>query len=347
MNTFNFLGHEITLTDQLMSRVRKENSKVLFFRVLGPYLQKLYSDYYCEDSIPRVLIHGNPHLDNYSKTFSGCGLGDYDRCRLGPFSWDIIRAVGSIDFWGAEKNNQEIWLTDFYQGYSEGLLNSLVYWDTPEILRSTKPEKWQLTPKKYFKSNEKWSKKVRKNLVPLDNIEMRDLFSQWMEQNPHLNYLSSYELIEQAKVLGSMGKAHYVYVLNKGDSYLYYDIKETYVEEDDVFFTNPFPSQGERMISGSNLFSPGMELRMSSVQFNGNDYWGREIPILSTKLPKSLTSDDQAEIARNIGVQLGRGHRQGNETTNIQTYFEEKFEYMVDLSLLMNREIEKNYQLII
>ena len=80
---------------------------------------------------------------------------------------------------------------------------------------------------------------------------------------------------------------------------------------------------------------------MSSVQFNGNDYWGREIPVLSSKLPKSITSDDQAEIARNIGVQLGRGHRQGNETTNIQTYFEEKFEYMVNLSLLMNREIEK------
>ena len=261
-------------------------------------------------------------------------------------SWDIIRGVGSIDFWGESENGEKEWSQAFYRGYLSALSNDLVYWDTPEILRVSKPEKWQITPKKYFKSNEKWSKKVKNNLVPHDDIEMRGLFDSLLSQNSHLSYLNDYELVEQAKVLGSMGKAHFVYVLKKEDSYIYYDIKETYVEKDDQYFQNPFSSQGERMIYGSHLYSPGLELRMSSVKFNGADFWGREIPTLSMKLPKKLAINDQVEIARNIGIQLARGHRSSYEgdVTNLSSYFESEFDNLVSLSLQMNEHIRKSYK---
>ena len=220
----------------------------------------------------------------------------------------------------------------------------LSYWNCPDFLKEVKPEKWQLTPSKYISSGEKWSKKMAKYEVS-KNTFMTELFEKMLEDNPSHSDLEYYKIKSYAKVPGSMGKFHYAYLLKrKGFSPFIYDIKETYCEEDSVHFKNPFDTQGSRMILASILYAPGLEQRMSATTYKGADYWGREIPTLSIKVPKKISLEEQLQLARDIGIQLGKGHYQASkDEQNISDHIERNFSNLVEIAFDLNKQIHQNF----
>lgn len=350
-----FFDTEVKLSEPLIQRVKEacdhnKNPDILFFKVLGPCLQKIYETCFDLSEIPLILIHGNPHLDNYSRTFTGAGLGDFNRSRIGPFTWDLIRGIGSIEFWGENRSTLESsWVDDFKTGYILGLSDMHAYWSCPDFLKLVKPKKWSLTPKKYIRSGEKWSKKL-KNFKSDDDSFMTDLFEAMLEQNPMRSELSSYQISKMAKVPGSMGKVHFIYLLkDKENPYkapLIYDIKETYTEADSTYFSNPFESQGKRIIIASNHYAPALEVRMSATTLDDVDYWGREVPTLSIKPPKSLVQPQQEQLAREVGIQLGVSHRKASKDDGVEIldFWQSKSTQIIETSFAFNQQIRSNLQ---
>merc|ERR1712138_333484 len=102
-----------------------------------------------------------------------------------------------------------------------------------------------MTPQFYIESGKKWSKKFQANRVdPSDEFYM-SLYQAYLEKQPE-GSLQHWTLSEIAEVAGSMGKRHYVYHLTselESREPILLDIKETYSEEDNEYFHNPFDHQ--------------------------------------------------------------------------------------------------------
>lgn len=287
--------------------------EILLFRILGPQLQRMFTELMDLDGVPSLLLHGNPHLDNYARTYNGAGLLDFDRARVGPSLWDVTRALTSIAFWSEGAHaliHQEV-SSCFFAAYTRALEDRLVYWEPPDFLRQIRPKKYQMTAERYVKSGKKWVKKLHRNQVEPELPFYAELFQAYTQTLPE-GALKHWSLKEVAEVPGSMGKRHYVYLLKslvKTRAPILLDIKETYTEEDSEHFFNPFEHQGERMVTASRLYSPGLEERIGFCSHQGEQYWVRQIPTFSAKVPVGLSQDEALQLAQAIGTQLGRGHR--------------------------------------
>ena len=294
--------------------------EVLLFRILGPQLQERFAELLDLSQVPRLLLHGNPHLDNYARTYNGAGLLDFDRSRVGPSLWDVSRALSSITFWSAGDDlRPHTELVDcFFSSYIRAIEDRLVYWEVPDFLRKVKPKKFQLSPKKYLNSGKKWVKKFKDNLVDPDLEFYNGLFQAYLQTLPR-GSLVHWRIKEVAEVAGSMGKKHYVYWLKpnlKTREAILLDIKETYSEKDNEYFSNPFKQEGERMVTASRLYSPGLEEGIGYCHYQKKDYWVRQIPTFSVKVPVGIIHDEAMQLAQEIGIQLGRGHRVIDEVYN-------------------------------
>ena len=309
---------ELVLSTQQLSRLKlaiqeQKKPKILLFRILGPQLQKMFTEWFDVSQVPRLLLHGNPHLDNYARTHNGAGLVDFDRSRIGPSLWDIFRALTSITFWSEDnilKPNSEV-SRCLIDAYLQGINDRLAYWETPDFLRQIRPKKYQTSPRKYLKGGKKWVKKLQNNLVDPEEAFYAELYQSFVSTQPD-NSLKYWQLTEAAEVAGSMGKKHYVYLLAslvKTREPILLDIKETYSEEDNAYFHNPFGHEGKRMVAASRIYSPGLEERIGYCRFQEADYWVRQIPSFSVKVPEGINHDQSLQLAFAIGLQLGRAHR--------------------------------------
>ena len=95
------MNHFLNLAPSQLERLQnklddRDKAQFLFFRLMGPALQKRITQLVDMQGIPTVFIHGNPQLDNYAKTMTGAGMVDFDRSRMGPYVWDIMRFYASL-----------------------------------------------------------------------------------------------------------------------------------------------------------------------------------------------------------------------------------------------------------
>ncbi|MDE2290564.1 MAG: MFS transporter, partial [Elusimicrobia bacterium] len=67
-----------------------------YFRNMLLPMQARFAELVDVKDMPRVFLHGNPHIDNYAKTNRGAALADFDRSREGPYAWDLVRFMVSL-----------------------------------------------------------------------------------------------------------------------------------------------------------------------------------------------------------------------------------------------------------
>ena len=350
----------LTLSPEQLARFNaalRDDKKpdVLLFRILGPQLQLRFTELLDLSGVPRLLLHGNPHLDNYARTLNGAGLLDFDRSRVGPSLWDVVRALCSITFWsGAEQVRPHVEVSAcLFNAYQRAIEDRLAYWEAPDLLRQVKPKKFQMTSQRYLKSGKKWVKKLHEHSVEPDEPFYEGLFQSYLESLPE-GALSHWELSEVAEVAGSMGKRHYVYLLSsltKSREPILLDIKETYSELDSEHFHNPFEHEGERMVTASRIYSPGLEERIGFCSYQGEDYWVRQIPSFSAKVPVGIDHDESMQLAQAIGLQLGRGHRvideiysDGQHKQGLISAVAARRDELIELSAQLNREVLDLYE---
>ena len=64
----------------------RKQARYLFFRMAGPIMQNKLQRFVDLTKVPATFIHGNPHVDNYVRTFRGSAMMDFDRSRIDPVS---------------------------------------------------------------------------------------------------------------------------------------------------------------------------------------------------------------------------------------------------------------------
>lgn len=268
--------------------------------------------------VPVTFIHGNPHIDNYVKTFRGSAMMDFDRSRMGPYCWDIIRFLSSLSL---RRENTDGFLDRkvveyFLDAYIVHFLNPEIPSKQLKLLKGAEPEKWQMSTRDYLRSNRRWARKMREFALSPKAELPNALLTKYLESRNELSLMNSYQISEVGLTPGSLGKKHFIYSLmpKNPDSHLdgiIIDIKEVYDEKNTKFFFSPCPHHGERMILASKVFADGMEERLGFCTHQNKQYWGRQIPSFAVKVKKFLDKGEQCDFAYSVGSELGKGHRKG------------------------------------
>ncbi len=330
---------------------RKKPKRVLhlIFRLLGPQLQQHYAKNACLLSAPKVFMHGNPHLDNYVRSFTGTGMVDFDRSRMGPYAWDFIRFFSSLALFESETiqpNHKSIYKF-FRKGYLGAFNNPDIFYSIPSFMKTISPKNNHLTTQNYLLANRKWAQKL--NSFPDIRLKAHKLLRLYLKSRDEVKLLKFYRIHQTARCPGSLGKDHYLFSLFPKDSeqnrdQLLIDIKKTYCEPDTALFYSPVEHHGLRMIRASNLYAPNIEQRLGYFTYKKEQYWGREVPSFSVKIRRALILSEQQELAYCVGSQLGRGHRlslENNNPSKLLQHFQASYKTIQKMSTEMNQHVRQ------
>ena len=310
----------LELSTKHQRRVRKVitnefKASHLIFRVLGPQYQGSYSSNPVIRDAPKAFIHGNPHMDNYVRTLFGSGMVDFDRSRIGPYCWDLIRFLSSLQLSSKtpEKSVSARVFKYLKKSYRNSFEHPEILYTAPSFLARLKPTSTQLSTKTYLAAQKKWAKKLNLYIVDKDDSFIQDVLHLFLKSRKDEGLLSFFRLAKAARCKGSLGKEHILCCLvpikqKKRRDAILLDIKETYTEENTDVFYSPVKHQGLRMIQAANLYAPNIEQRLGYFSYQGKDYWGREVPSFNAKLKEPLRRHEQEELAWAVGAQLGRAH---------------------------------------
>ncbi len=300
------------------SPLPRKEARYLFFRMACPLMQGKLSRLTDLSKVPSTFIHGNPHIDNYVRTNLGSAMLDFDRSRIGPYCWDIIRFLSSVSLRREDSNGflDPRVVEYFIDAYIVHFLNPEIPAKQLKMLKQVEPEKWQATTRDYLRFNKRWAKKMRENAISTNTEITTGLLHKFLESRNELSLLQEYRLSEVGITPGSLGKKHFIFSLvpQNPDSHqdaIILDIKEVYEEKNNKFFYSPCTHHGERMIRASKVFADGMEERLGFCTYQNKQYWGRQIPSFAVKVKKFLDKDEQCDFAYSVGSELGKGHRKG------------------------------------
>jgi hypothetical protein len=341
-----------------ISSLPRLEARYLLFRISGPLMQAKLHRFFDLTRVPITFIHGNPHVDNYVRTLKGSAMMDFDRSRMGPYCWDIIRFLSSLSL---RKNYEADFLEPriveyFLDAYYTHFLHPEIPHKQLKILKSVDPEKWQLSTKEYLKANKKWAGKLHQFPVNPKSELVRTLLMQYLESRQEVHLMNEYYIDEVGLTPGSLGKKHYVYSLmpknqdSRNDAILL-DIKEVYKEKDNKFFYSPCEHHGLRMIQASRLYADGMEERLGYCTFQHKQYWGRQIPSFAVKVKKFLDKDELCDFAYSVGSELGKGHRKGlrdpKHAELIEKDLQQNFDNYYKISKLFTYELSIAFEAIL
>lgn len=310
----------------------RKQARYLFFRMAGPIMQNKLQRFVDLTKVPTTFIHGNPHVDNYVRTFRGSAMMDFDRSRMGPYCWDIIRFLSSLSL---RKEDNDGFLDrrvieHFIDAYIVHFMHPEIPHKQLKMLKEVKLERWQTSTKEYLKANKRWAKKMHDHRINSRSEATQVLLLRYLESRNETNLLNEFYVDEVGLTPGSLGKKHFIYSLlpKNPDSHLdaiLLDIKEVYEEKNNRFFYSPYEHHGQRMIEASKIFADGMEERLGYCTYQNKQYWGRQIPSFAVKVKKFLDKDELCDFAYSVGSELGKGHRKGLKDPRYAELIEKDF----------------------
>ena len=327
----------------------------LFFRKMAMHTQARFVQLYDHRKVPLVLVHGNPHIENYMIGKNGAGMVDFDRSRIGAYAWDIVRFLCSLSLKREEEDSpflSDLVLEYFKEGYLRG-------YHTPNLHHkgiSNTSEKieykvWYDSTTEYLEANKKWGKRMRQNAISVKDKTMLKLLKGYLQSRYEKKLLNDYKIEEAGVARGTFGNQRFLIVLKPGKGTktdrIFLEIKTVYQDPDTRYYFNPYKHHGLRMIQASKVYAPNLELRLGYTTHQGVEYWGREIPYTNAKIKESLNITEQLDVAYSVGTQLGKGHQMtlqggiGNEV--LEKHFLKNFSDLQQVAIKMNEELEKIY----
>lgn len=293
---------------------RSKEGYYLFFRRSCLKLQERFSRLMPVSQMPRVFLHGNPHIDNFAKTPKGEGMIDFDRSRIGPYAWDLVRFLSSLSLRREEPTRKFLSnrvLREFFEAYIDAFSNPWTEFEGPTVIK-LKPEAWQKSTDAYLRKGLGWSKKLKSSSLPPNHHLVQTFLRLYAASRREPALVDDYRVSEAGVGLGSLGKPRLLVALapkDKKKDKILLDLKEVYSDADTRHFFNPFIHHGLRMIEASHLYAPGLETRLGYFTWKGKQFWGRQVPCFKAKLKGDLTESRQLDLAIVVGLQLGRAHR--------------------------------------
>jgi len=333
-----------------------------FFRHSHRRMQRRFVELTDAASIPRAFIHGNPHLANYAKGHNGVAMVDFDRARVGPYAYDVVRFVVSLSLRRGDEGDGRFLhpavLDSLRRGYLLGASAPGLGYEEMRDLRRRSPKRWQRDLEAYLRAERAWSGRLRRYAVDPRGARLGALLESYLESRGEQDLAHRYRIEAAAEVPGSMGKVHTLLLLVSERAELprrLIDVKEVYDEPDDEHFRNPFGHNGQRMVEAGQLHAPGWEEEPGWATHGGTEYWVRGIPIQNDKLKRRLTPIQQIDVSFAVASQLGRAHAlslamRDDDRRVVSArgahldHFEDHFGELVEVAAQLRAEVERAHQ---
>lgn len=321
-----------------------------YFRTQTLKLQNRFVELFPVAGAPLVFLHGNPHVDNYARTNTGCGMIDFDRSRIGPYAWDIARLLASLSL--RQKSNAAVSLkSSVIQAVNDAYISRL---QDPRLgyepfgeLQKREPRKSQLSTNSYMEANKKWAKKMRAHPIAKTDARLQILLKGYARSRNKPHFLEKYSVAEAGVCIGSLGQPRFLVWLRSNerssDSILL-DIKEVYRDPDTEFFYNPYIHHGHRMVEASQLYAPGVEQRIGYANLGGQEFWVRQIPPFQAKVKGLLSEKAVQEFAYCVACQLAIGHGRSllfTKPEKLLSNFKKNLSLMADVAEKLAEETVK------
>ena len=321
-----------------------------YFRNMLLPMQERFAELMDMKSMPRVLLHGSPHVDNYAKSKQGAAMVDFDRSRVGPYAWDLVRLMVSVSL-RAKKEPKGLLDASALEALKKGWLRGFRHPERPfsemRELKDVEPKAHELTTNAYLVKNKKWAEEMRESALPADHPDVVALVKSWAEGRGD-GVLSEYHVEEAGRGQGSMGfRGLFLVVLapndpRAGKDRILLNIKATRTDPDTEWYKSSQETEAARMKEASDLYAPGWELRSGGAVLDGVEYYVRQIDPLNAKLKKNLSLDEQEDLLYAVGTQLGRAHRlslRDATAAELEATLEEQFEAIAAAGLVIRDEL--------
>ncbi len=316
--TIPFTAREFAENPELLDRVA--GTLFGFYRYIdAPFTQRVCAKYVASDEpLPQVNLHGDAHLEQYAVADDGRGLADFDSASVGPAIVDLLRFSTSLwiasdgRFSDAEADRA---VSRFLDGYRAALADPNAVGPEPAAaarIRAT-----------FDKGPGAWLDHVEKFILPMSDEQRAHLVRSsqaytdaMMTQNPGLS--PGFFAIKRAGPLKmGIGSAHEKKFLARVEG-------PSPAPDDDVILeTKQVVGRamgscvhgGEwgdalRVIVGQARLSPAPQRFLGHVELEGKTFYVHAWRVHYTELgARDVRSGDElAELAYDVGLQLGRGH---------------------------------------
>lgn len=330
----------------------KDRGVFFYFRTMCIRMQERFAQLIDHAEMPRVFLHGNPHLENYVKTDRGAAMIDFDRSRFGPYSWDLVRLLSSISLRKQKADKKflsDIVVDYLYEGYRRGFAASELGFKEVSKVAQVRPQQWEKTVNDYLKSDNKWAKKIKEHPLKTDDPFVLGVLHSYLESTGERTLLEHYQIERAGKAEGTLQNKRILLVLaplEKGLDRILLDIKSVYKDPDTEWYQNPYEHHGLRMIKAAELYAPGVEERVGYATYNNEQYWGRAVPSFSYKIKDRLDLTLQLDLAYSVGTQLGQAHRKSvneEQAAALLEHLDKNYKTFVQLAEQLSREILQAY----
>ncbi len=303
----------------LVARLRRDPFS--FFRYLaGPFVAAT-----CEgmseatERMPVVNLHGDAHLEQYAVAEDGRGLADFDAATTGPYVVDLVRFATSLRLAarvrGLPAGAADAAITRFLAGYRAALR-------VPKI-RAPEPRVVARVRQRFAPSTAAWLDRVERMMTPPDDATratVRGANASFVDamrkQNPDL--APAFFDIRSLGVLrmgvGSVNEKKFLArvagATTAPDDDVIYEVKEVARIEPGTCVAGDPERDPSRVIRGQARLSGVHQRFLGFVEMDGRKFYVHTWRVNYTELDVDdiAVALDLAEVAYDVGVQLGRGH---------------------------------------
>ena len=322
-----------------------------YFRNMLLPMQERFAQLMEMSAMPRVFLHGSPHLDNYAKSRQGAAMVDFDRARVGPYAWDLVRLMVSISL-RRKKAHADLLDAEVLKQLKKGYLRGFRHPDRPfseaRLVKDVEPAGDETSTDAYLAADKKWAHEMRSRPLARDDPDVTALVRSWSAGRGD-GALDEYFVEEAGRGQGSMGfRDIFLVVLapkdaRSGQDRILLNFKRTRTDPDTEWYKSPYPAEAERMAAASDLYAPDWERYNGGAILADVEYYVHQIDPQNAKIKKMLDKEQQADFAYAVGTQLGRAHRlslqEGATAAGLEAHLAAHFDDIVAAGLTIRDEV--------
>jgi hypothetical protein len=306
------LGHD----DPKCAR-RIATSAFAYFR----YTNRPFVDLVCArwadaiPAMPMVRSHGDAHLQQYAVAAEGRGLADFDASAIGPPIVDLARFATSIVLASPEDEAAaRAAIAAFLRGYERAIDDPTATVPEPAAAKRIRA--------RFAPTTAAWLDRVEKLMIPTPPEDQPGYDASWADfvgqiraRDPSIDP-AFFKIKVGGRLEGGIGSAH-------AQKFLVRIEGPTPAPDDDLVMEAKSLEQGAlgscmrggdldatRVIEGQSQLANTPQRFLAAVKIMGKQFYSHTWLVHYTELsPFDVTSGaDLAELAEDVGLQLGRGH---------------------------------------